>query len=53
MSQDNLIRFQCTTCKRYNYYSTKNKKKVERKLAFNKFCKWCRKKTPHKETKIS
>ncbi|MBU2509519.1 50S ribosomal protein L33, partial [Patescibacteria group bacterium] len=26
MSQDNLIKFECTECKRLNYHSQKNKK---------------------------
>lgn len=52
MSQENLFKFQCSGCKRYNYYSTKNKKKIEKKLELNKFCKWCRKHTLHKEAKI-
>ncbi|OGF81206.1 50S ribosomal protein L33 [Candidatus Giovannonibacteria bacterium RIFCSPHIGHO2_12_44_12] len=51
MSQVSLIKFQCSKCKRFNYYSTKNKKKVERKLEFSKFCRWCKKRTPHKEAK--
>lgn len=53
MSQENLIRFKCGVCKRANYYSTKNKKKVERKLEFKKFCKWCKKRTTHKEAKLT
>jgi len=48
---ENLIKLQCTVCKRINYYSRKNKKKVERKIEMKKFCKWCRKHTVHKETK--
>ncbi len=51
MSQDNLIKMQCAVCKRINYWTRKNKKKVERKLEFKKYCKWCRKHTAHKETK--
>jgi len=51
MSQDNLIRFICSDCKKTNYWSHKNRKKVERKLEFKKFCKWCRKHTMHKEGK--
>ncbi len=51
MSQDNLIKLQCTICKRINYWSSKNKRKVERKIEIKKFCKWCRKHTAHKETK--
>ncbi|OGF74557.1 50S ribosomal protein L33 [Candidatus Giovannonibacteria bacterium RIFCSPHIGHO2_02_FULL_46_20] len=49
--QPNLIKLQCTACKRVNYWSRKNKKKVERKIELAKFCNWCRKKTKHKETK--
>ncbi len=51
MSQDQLIKLACKTCKRVNYYSRKNKKKVERKIELKKFCKWCKKNTPHKEAK--
>ncbi|MBL7053051.1 MAG: 50S ribosomal protein L33 [Candidatus Portnoybacteria bacterium] len=51
MSQDNLIKFQCSECKRINYYSRKNKKTVQDKLELKKFCKWCRKHTLHKELK--
>jgi len=53
MPQDNLIRLKCTTCKNANYYTNKNKKKVERKLEYKKFCKKCRKTTPHKEAKMT
>ena len=53
MPQENLLRMKCTTCKRANYYTTKNKKKVERKLEFKKFCKWCKKGTPHKEARLT
>ncbi len=51
MSQIQLIKLACKTCKRVNYWSRKNKKKVERKIELKKFCKWCRKSTPHKEVK--
>ncbi len=46
-----LITLQCTTCKRRNYVSTKNKKTTTGKLEFRKFCRWCRAHTQHKETK--
>lgn len=49
MSQDFLIKLQCETCKRVNYWSRKNKKKVERKIELKKFCPWERKQTVHKE----
>jgi len=51
MSQDRLIKLSCTVCKRTNYWSEKNKKKVERKIELKKFCEWCMKRTTHKESK--
>jgi large subunit ribosomal protein L33 len=51
MSQDNLIKFECTECNRVNYHSRKNKKNVKQRLELAKFCEWCKKHTPHKETK--
>ncbi|OPL11992.1 MAG: 50S ribosomal protein L33 [Firmicutes bacterium ML8_F2] len=51
MSQDNLIKLQCSQCKRINYWSSKNKKTIQKKLELKKFCKWCKKHTLHKEMK--
>jgi len=51
MSQDNLIKMTCQDCKRINYWTRKNRKGVERKLEFKKFCKWCKKHIIHKEAK--
>ncbi|OGG58054.1 50S ribosomal protein L33 [Candidatus Kaiserbacteria bacterium RIFCSPHIGHO2_01_FULL_55_17] len=51
MSQDQLIKLACSKCGRTNYWSRKNRKLVERKIELKKFCKWCRKHTPHKEAK--
>ncbi|MBU2037320.1 50S ribosomal protein L33 [Patescibacteria group bacterium] len=51
MSQDNLIKLQCKECKRINYWSRKNKRKVERKIEVKKHCPWCKKHTVHKELK--
>ncbi len=53
MPQENLLRMKCSVCKSANYYTSKNKKKVERKLEYKKFCKWCRKSTLHKEAKMT
>jgi large subunit ribosomal protein L33 len=50
-TQKNLIKLACKNCKRINYWTSKNIKLVERKIELNKFCKWCKKHTPHKETK--
>jgi len=48
---ENLIKLKCNVCKRVNYHTRKNKKKVEKKLEVKKFCPWCRKSTIHKEAK--
>jgi large subunit ribosomal protein L33 len=50
MSQDNLIKLECTVCRKVNYHSSKNKK-IKVRLELRKFCKTCKKTTPHKETK--
>jgi large subunit ribosomal protein L33 len=47
-----LIALQCTECKRRNYTTKKNRKNLQEKLELNKYCKWDRKHTLHKETKI-
>ena len=51
MSQDNLIKLECTSCHKLNYNSSKNKKTIKARLELAKFCKHCGKRTPHKETK--
>ena len=51
MSQDNMIKFECTVCKTVNYYSHKNKKILKARLELKKFCKHCNTTTMHKETK--
>jgi large subunit ribosomal protein L33 len=50
MPRDNII-LQCSECKNRNYVTTKNKKKTTARLEFSKFCPFCRKHKPHKETK--
>ncbi len=42
--------FTCTICKNRNYVSEKNKLNTTDKLLLNKFCKFCKKVTTHKET---
>ena len=51
MSQERLIKLACGKCKRINYWSSKNKKLVVRKIELKKYCKWCRAQTVHKEIK--
>jgi len=48
------VKFQCGACKRVNYFLHKSKQvksKGEKKIELKKFCKWCKKHTPHKESK--
>lgn len=51
MSQDNMIKMECTECKKTNYFSRKNKKTLKGRLELSKYCRSCRKHTVHKETK--
>ncbi len=52
MSQDNLIKLECTDCKHVNYHSFKNKKTIKGRLELVKFCfAQCKKHVLHKETK--
>ena len=46
------IALQCSECKRKNYTTVKNKKNMQGKLERNKYCKWDKKHTLHKEAKI-
>ncbi len=45
------ITLQCSACKQRNYNSTRNKKLKTERLEVNKYCKFCRKHTLHKEVK--
>jgi large subunit ribosomal protein L33 len=47
-----LIALECTECKRRNYTSTKNRKTSSEKLSLKKYCRFERRHTVHKETKI-
>lgn len=53
MSQDNLVKMECTECKKTTHYTKKNKRKLQQagKLQLKKHCKFCGKHTAHKETK--
>ena len=46
-----IITISCTVCKRRNYTSMKNKKTTPDRLELSKYCRWCKKHTPHKEEK--
>ncbi|MDR0325564.1 MAG: 50S ribosomal protein L33 [Oscillospiraceae bacterium] len=45
------ITLSCGECKQRNYNTMKNKKNDPDRLEMNKYCRFCRKHTPHKETK--
>jgi large subunit ribosomal protein L33 len=46
-----FIEFECTTCREKNYTGNKNKKTSTGRLELKKYCRHCRKHTPHKELK--
>jgi len=41
----------CEVCKRRNYITMKNKQNDRERIEMNKYCRWDRKHTPHKETR--
>jgi large subunit ribosomal protein L33 len=41
----------CAECKNRNYYTTRNRLNTPAKLELNKYCRFCKKVTAHKETK--
>ena len=45
------ITLACQECKQRNYDTMKNKKNDPDRIELNKYCKFCKKHTVHKETK--
>ncbi len=45
------ITLACGECKQRNYTTTKNKKRTPGKIELKKYCRFCGRHTPHKETK--
>jgi large subunit ribosomal protein L33 len=45
------ITLACTECKRRNYSTKKDKRLHPDRMETSKYCRWCRKHTPHKETR--
>lgn len=45
------ITLECTECKQRNYDTTKNKKNDPDRIELKKYCRFCKKRTVHKETK--
>ena len=41
----------CESCKRRNYITTKNKMNDRERIEMQKFCRWDRRHTLHKETR--
>ncbi|TPW20455.1 MAG: large subunit ribosomal protein L33 [Elusimicrobia bacterium] len=50
MPDRHITTLACTLCKNKNYHFSHTKKK-QYKLEIPKFCKACKKQTPHKESK--
>ena len=46
-----LVKLVCSVCKSQNYLTEKNKINDPDKLALQKFCRTCKKRTEHKEAK--
>jgi len=45
-----LIALLCGKCGAQNYLTEKNKNNTPDKLKFQKYCRWCRSRTEHKES---
>ncbi len=48
--RENII-LECQECKNRNYITSKNKRENTERLELTKYCKFCKKRTTHKETK--
>jgi len=46
-----IIILACTECKRRNYSTTKNRRTTPNRLELNKYCRFEKKHTLHRETK--
>ena len=45
------VTLRCNECKQRNYNTMKNKKNTPDKITLSKYCPFCKKHTPHSETK--
>jgi large subunit ribosomal protein L33 len=41
----------CEECKRRNYQSNKSRRNTPDRIELRKYCRWCGRHTPHKETR--
>ena len=46
-----MVTLACTSCKRRNYTTKKNKQNTPDRMELKKYCKWCKTHTLHKETR--
>jgi large subunit ribosomal protein L33 len=46
-----IIILACEECKVRNYSATKNRRTHSERVTYKKYCRSCRKHTPHKETR--
>ena len=49
--KDKQIILACQECKRRNYATTKERKNTPDRLELKKYCKFCNKHIPHRETR--
>lgn len=45
-----LLALLCSVCGAQNYLTSKNKTNTPDKLKLKKYCRWCKKRTEHKES---
>jgi large subunit ribosomal protein L33 len=45
------ITLACDDCKRRNYVTKKNRINDRDRIGLRKYCRWCRRHTPHRETR--
>ena len=45
------VTLECTSCKRRNYITTKNKTNDRERIELRKYCRWERRHVLHKETR--
>ena len=50
-SKRDLVTLECTECKRSRYTTTKSRRLHPERQEQNKYCRWCKHHTLHRETK--
>lgn len=45
------VSLECQECKRRNYQSQKSKRNDPDRIELRKYCRWCGRHTPHRETR--